>query len=345
MIDLRSDTLTVPTPTMRQAMANARVGDDVYAEDPTVNELQDRVASMFGKQAALFVPSGTMGNQISLAVHAASGSEVVADADAHIFHYENAAASVIARVQLLPIRSERGEMPIEEILRAIRPTAYYYPQTALIALESSHNRHGGTVPKLEWLRHVRALANNVGIPLHLDGARVWNAIAAGVGTAAEYGDLFDSLSVCLSKGLGAPMGSVVLGSRTFIEKARRWRKLLGGGMRQTGVMAAAGLTAIDEVRPLLPLDHRRAQHFAQRIAQHSAVHVDVSRVETNIVTFSVNNVADGDLVRHCEMLGLRIAPIKPGTLRAVWYHQIDDTITDQAAEILLNAVTTLVGTT
>ncbi len=174
-------------------MARAQVGDDVYAEDPTLNQLQDRLADMFGVEAALFVPSGTMGNQISIAVHAPAGTEVIVDADAHVFHYENAATSVIARAQLMPIRSDRGAMPLDDVRRAIRPKAYYYPQSVLIAVESTHNRHGGTVPSISWIRSLRELANAEGLALHLDGARLWNAIAAGHGQPNEYGTLFDSI--------------------------------------------------------------------------------------------------------------------------------------------------------
>lgn len=338
MIDLRSDTLTRPTPAMRDAMARAQVGDDVYAEDPTVNQLQDRLADMFGVEAALFVPSGTMGNQISIAVHAPAGTEVIVDADAHVFHYENAATSVIARAQLMPIRSDRGAMPLDDVRRAIRPKAYYYPQTVLIAVESTHNRHGGTIPSLEWIRSLKDLATAEGLALHLDGARVWNAIAAGYGQPRDYGALFDSISVCLSKGLGAPVGSVVLGSRVFIEKARRWRKMLGGGLRQSGTLAAACLIALDEIMPILGEDQRRARRFASAIANDARIRLDVDRVESNIVAFQMPGIDDAVVVRECEDRGLRIAPITPGTLRAVWYHEITDAQTDVAAEILLDVV-------
>ncbi len=319
-------------------MARAQVGDDVYAEDPTVNQLQDRLADMFGVEAALFVPSGTMGNQISIAVHAPAGTEVIVDADAHVFHYENAATSVIARAQLMPIRSDRGAMPLDDVRRAIRPKAYYYPQTVLIAVESTHNRHGGTIPSLEWIRSLKDLATAEGLALHLDGARVWNAIAAGYGQPRDYGALFDSISVCLSKGLGAPVGSVVLGSRVFIEKARRWRKMLGGGLRQSGTLAAACLIALDEIMPILGEDQRRARRFASAIANDARIRLDVDRVESNIVAFQTPGIDDAIVVRECEDRGLRIAPITPGTLRAVWYHEITDAQTDVAAEILLDVV-------
>ncbi|RPI65231.1 MAG: aminotransferase class I/II-fold pyridoxal phosphate-dependent enzyme, partial [Ignavibacteriae bacterium] len=316
MIDLRSDTLTVPDDGMRQAMASARVGDDVYSEDPTVNELQERVASMFGKEAALFVPSGTQGNQICIALHATTGEEVIAEQGAHSFHYENAATSVIARAQIHAIPSDAGSMVLEDVVAAIRPKAYYYPRTALIAVENSHNRHGGTVRSMSYLRQLRTVADQAGLPLHCDGARIWNAMAATDSRPEEHGALFDTLSVCLSKGLGAPIGSLILGTRDHIERARRWRKMLGGGTRQVGILAAAGLYALDTILPLIPNDHQRARRFAEAISTIPGVNVDLDRVQTNIVAFSVDHLTDADVVEACAQRGLRIAPIKPGLLRA-----------------------------
>lgn len=334
MIDLRSDTLTVPDEGMRAAMANAQVGDDVYSEDPTVEHLQERIAEMFGKEAALFVPSGTMGNQICLALHASTGEEVIAEQDAHIFHYENAAASVIARAQIHRIRSTAGEMFLDDVRDAIRPSAYYYPRTAVIAVENTHNRHGGTVVSTAYLQELRALATAHNLPMHCDGARLWNAIVATGTSARGYGDIFDTLSVCLSKGLGAPVGSVILGTRVNIERARRWRKMLGGGMRQTGILAAAGLYALDTVLPRIPEDHRRAQRFATGLADIQGVTIDLSRVQTNIVAFSVSDWKDADFVQACQQRGLRIAPIRAGVMRAVMYHQIDDAAVEQSLAVI-----------
>lgn len=343
MIDLRSDTLTRPTPAMYEAMARANVGDDVYAEDPAINALQERLAAMFGMESALFVPSGTMGNQLAIVTQTTAGDEVIVDADAHIMHYENAASSVIARVQLHPIRSVRAEMPLDDVIDAIRPAAYYYPQTTLVTVESSHNRQGGVVPRLSWLQQLRVLATERGLRIHLDGARLWNAIAAGVGNPIEYGRLFDSISVCLSKGLGAPVGSVLLGSHTMIEHARRWRKLLGGGMRQSGILAAAGMVALDDVLPLLPEDHRRARRFAEILAECPAIDIDVDSVETNIVAFQIPGITDDVIVHECAIRGVRLAPIRPGTLRAVWYHQISDEDTEAAAAIIVAVCNDLHG--
>lgn len=334
MIDLRSDTLTVPDEGMRAAMAAARVGDDVYSEDPTVEELQTRVAAMFGKEAALFVPSGTMGNQICLALHASTGEEVIAEHDAHIFHYENAAASVVARAQIHRIRSVAGEMDLDEVRDAIRPSAYYYPRTAVVAVENTHNRHGGTVVSTTYLHQLRALAQEHGLPMHCDGARLWNAMVATGTDARTYGDIFDTLSVCLSKGLGAPVGSLILGSRDAIERARRWRKMLGGGMRQTGILAAAGLYALDAILPNLGDDHRRAQTFARGLAGIDGITIDLTRVQTNIVAFSVPGWQDAAFVQACHQHGLRIAPIRAGVMRAVMYHQVDDHAVEHALSVI-----------
>lgn len=334
MIDLRSDTLTTPDEGMRAAMANAQVGDDVYSEDPTVEALQQRLADMFGKEAALFVPSGTQGNQISLALHASTGDEIICERDAHIFHYENAAASVIARAQIHGIPSEYGQMPLDLVEQAIRPAAYYYPRTAVIAVENSHNRHGGTVQPLDYLRDLRALADRRGLPMHCDGARIWNAMAStGVGPR-EYGELFDTMSVCLSKGLGAPIGSVILGTRANIERARRWRKMLGGGMRQVGVLAAAGHYALDHILPRLGYDHEHAQMFAGALVKDECIKIDLARVQTNIVVFTVPGIDDASFVQRCADRGLRIAPISPGTMRAVFYHQITTPMVHEAIAII-----------
>lgn len=334
MIDLRSDTLTVPEKGMREAMASAIVGDDVYGEDPTVNALQERVAEMFGKEAALFVPSGLMGNQICIALHTQTGDEVIAEADAHIMHFENAGASVIARVQLNTIRSTDGCMNLDEVREAIRPAIYYYARTSLIALENSHNRHGGTVLPLPYMQQVRALALESNIKMHCDGARLWNALVALECTPSEVAENFDTLSVCMSKGVGSPIGSLIVGSADDVQRARKWRKMLGGGMRQAGILAAACMYALDNVLPRLVDDHRRAQMFAAALSNIAGLTIDPWRVQTNIVCFSVRGWSDADFVQACAAKGLRIAPIRPGVLRAVFYHQITDADAKTAAEVI-----------
>ena len=337
MIDLRSDTLTTPDEGMRAAMAAAPVGDDIYAEDPTVNALQERVAEMFGYEAALFVPSGTQGNQICIAVHTGTGEEVIAERDAHIFHYENAGTSVIARGQIHAVPSEAGMMPLDAIREAVRPSAYYYPPTSLIAVENTHNRHGGTVLGLDYLKDVRALADELNLPLHCDGARIWNAMAATGVSAQEYGSLFDSMSVCLSKGLGAPVGSIILSTRDRIQKAWRWRKMLGGGMRQTGILAAAGHYVLDNILPKLGEDQAKARRFAETIADHPGVQIDMDRVQTNIVMFRVNR-ADAPFMEAMHQRGVRVAPIRPGVMRAVMYHQISMEQAETAAQAVRDAL-------
>lgn len=334
MIDLRSDTLTVPDEGMRAAMASAPVGDDVYGEDPTMNALQERVAAMFGKEAALFVPSGLMGNQICLALHTQTGDEVIAEADAHIMHFENSGASVIARVQLRTIASTDGCMDVAAIRDAIRPDIYYYARTALIALENSHNRHGGTVLSLGYMQSVRALATDSNIAMHLDGARIWNALVALECSAADVAANFDTISMCMSKGAGAPIGSLIVGSNEHITRARKWRKMLGGGMRQTGILAAACLYALDNIVPNLAHDHRRALMFADTLARTEGITIDPWRVQTNIVCFSVGGWTDVDFISACSAKGLRIAPIRRGVLRAVFYHQITDAQAAEAGEVI-----------
>lgn len=339
MIDLRSDTFTTPDDGMREAMARAPVGDDVYGEDPSLNALQDRMAELFGMEAALFVPSGTMGNQVSIALHASTGDEVIADADAHIFHYENAATAVIARSQIHGVKSESGAMAVDDVRAAIRPSAYYYPRTALIAVENSHNRHGGTVIPLEHVAQLHALAQEHGIAMHCDGARIWNACAALECTPQQAAQYFDTISVCMSKGAGAPVGSLILSSRTRIEQARRWRKMLGGGMRQAGILAAAALYALDHVVPKIPADHVRARRFAERLSKVEGISVDLERVQTNIVAFQVPGIEDASVVQACTARGLLIAPIKSGTLRCVFYHQISDEMAIAASDIITHVVT------
>lgn len=331
MIDLRSDTFTTPDQGMRDAMAGAAVGDDVYSEDPTVTTLQNRIAAMFGKEAALFVPSGTMGNQICLAIHCNAGTEVIAEADAHVFHYENGAASALARVQIHCIPSTDGAMSLDSVAHAVRPKAYYYPTTALIAVENTHNRHGGTVLPLDYLRELRNLASQEGIAMHCDGARIWNACIATGSSHAEMAAPFDTVNVCLSKGLGAPVGSVIVGTQGHIDKAIRWRKMLGGGMRQVGILAAGALYALDHVLPLLPADHRRAKAFADGLTSIPGVNVETWRVQTNMVRFNVP-VNDSVFVQSMRNHGVAIAPISKGLMRAVFYHQISDSDTAAAIE-------------
>ena len=292
MIDLRSDTVTKPTAAMRRAMAEAEVGDDVYGEDPTVNRLQERASELFEKEAALFVPTGSMGNQIAVKLHTRPGTEVVIEERGHIYNYEMAAMSAVSGALARPVRSADGTgiLRWEEIEPAAHGSdaAYYVAPTALVCLENSHNLAGGTVYTRARTEEICDRAHSAGLPVHLDGARLFNAAVATGETVAALARPADSVMFCLSKGLGAPVGSVLLGTRGFIEEARRWRKLLGGGMRQAGVLAAAALVALDETPPRLAEDHANARRLAEGVAHLPGVRIDPERVVTNICIFDVS---------------------------------------------------------
>lgn len=323
MIDLRSDTVTVPTPEMRRAMAEAPVGDDVYGEDPTVNALQEYAADLLGKEAALFVPTGVMGNQIGLALHTRRGDEVIVEGESHIFHYETGAPAMLSGVQLHCISSENGAPTPETIRRAIRPGEYYFTRTALLCLENTHNRHGGTVLSLEYIRTAAAIAREVGIAFHCDGARLWNACAATGIFPRDYATEFDTLSVCLSKGLGAPAGSLIVGTKDHITAARKYRKIFGGGMRQAGILAAAGLHALQFHRELLPQDHENARLFATQLAESGAVSIDLAAVQTNIVVFALHDAsAMSSVIEKCRQHGVLVSAGRPGVIRAVFHFQV-----------------------
>jgi threonine aldolase len=292
LIDLRSDTVTKPTPSMRRAMAEAEVGDDVYGEDPTVNRLQERAAELFGKEAALFVPTGSMGNQIAVKLHTRPGQEVVIEERGHIYNYEMAAMSAVSGALARPVRSADGSgiLTWADVRAAVHANdaPYYVARTGLVALENSHNLAGGSLMTVGRTEELCDGAHSLGLPVHLDGARIFNAAAALGETVAALAAPADSVMFCLSKGLGAPVGSMLLGTRAFIEEARRWRKLLGGGMRQAGVLAAAGLVALEETPPRLHEDHANARRLAEGLTELPGVRVDPERVQTNIVIFDVS---------------------------------------------------------
>src|SRR5215210_4846520 len=292
MIDLRSDTVARPTPAMRRAMMDAEVGDDVYGEDPTVNRLQERAAEIFEKEAALFVPTGSMGNQIAVKLHTRPGEEVVIEERGHIYNYEMAAMSAVSGALARPVRSGDGSgiLTWEEVRAAIHANnaPYYVARTGLVALENSHNLAGGSVLSRGRAEEICDGAHSLGIPVHLDGARIFNAAEALGETVAALARPADSVMFCLSKGLGAPVGSLLLGTREFVEEARRWRKLLGGGMRQAGVLAAAGLVALEQTPPRLAEDHANARRLAYALAELPGVKIDPERVRTNIVIFDVS---------------------------------------------------------
>ncbi len=282
-VELRSDTFTLPTASMRAAMAAAEVGDDVWDEDPTIHRLQNRAAEMVGKEASLFVPSGTMGNLCAVLSHTRAGEEVILEGDSHIFHSEVAGASVVGGLQLRPLETEDGRLQTEQVRRAIREPDIHQPRTALLCLENTHNRKGGTCLSPAQTVALSDVAHEAGFPVHLDGARVFNAaVALRIDVRALTAPV-DSVMFCLSKGLSAPVGSMLAGSQDFIERARRMRKMLGGGMRQAGVLAAAGLCALNEMVDRLAEDHANARRLAEGLRGLPGVDIDVSKVETNMV--------------------------------------------------------------
>lgn len=325
-VDLRSDTLTRPTPAMREAMMAAEVGDDVFGEDPTINQLQEKVAEMTGKEAALFVTSGTQGNQVSLNAQTRPGQEVICDKNCHIFNYECGGAAMLAGVQLNGLDGKNGLLTKAMIEAAIRPADDHYPQTGLICLENTHNRGGGNIYPLDEMRRIYEFAQSRQLPVHLDGARLWNAsVATGI-SLKEYCKYADSVSLCFSKGLGAPVGSIVAGDKAFIQRAHLYRKAYGGGIRQGGILAAAALHAIEHQLPKLAEDHRRAKAFAEALHQLPGIHVPAESVETNIVIFEVDpkKIDAADLVRQLQVNGVLMFQFGPTRIRAVMHLHITD---------------------
>jgi len=334
MIDLRSDTVTRPTRAMREAMFAAEVGDDVYGEDPTVNRLEKDAAAVFGREAAIFVPSGTMGNQIAVRLHTKHGQEVVCEARAHVMDWEMATTAAFSGCQLRTVAGERGSLTWEQISRAIGPKIYYRAQTGLICIENTHNMAGGTVTPVAAMRKICEGAHAVGLPVHLDGARIFNAAAALGVEVSELTRGFDTVMFCLSKGLGAPVGSMLVGSRAAIEQARIFRKALGGGMRQAGILAAAGLIALHEMTVRLADDHANARLLAESIAEARNAEIDLEAVETNIVIFRLRN---GDAAKFCDGLkqkGVLASAIGADAVRFVTHYDVDREACERAAALV-----------
>jgi threonine aldolase len=291
MIDLRSDTVTKPTVQMRKAMAEAEVGDDVYGEDPTINLLQEKAAEIFGKEAALFVPTGSMGNQIAVKLHTKPGDEVIIESRGHIFNYEMGTPSVVSGVMIRPVKSanDNGMLTWAEIESAVHINQPYYAcPTGLICLENTHNFGGGSVMSAEQTSEICTNAHKLNLPVHLDGARIFNSAVAQNETVANLSKSVDSVQFCLSKGLGAPVGSILVGKKDFINEARSWRKRFGGGMRQVGILAAAGLIALTESPKILHIDHENAKRLAEGVANIKGISIDAEKVVTNIVLFDVS---------------------------------------------------------
>ncbi|RKY91422.1 MAG: low specificity L-threonine aldolase [Ignavibacteriae bacterium] len=335
MIDLRSDTLTKPSEGMRKAMYEAEVGDDVFKEDPTVNKLEEYTAELLGKDAALYVPSGMMGNQICLNVSTNPGDEVICEADAHIFNYESGSPAMLSGIQLMTVKGSLGVMTTEQVEPLIRPKdAYYMPQTKVIEVENTHNRAGGTIHPIENIIALKELAKKHNLYYHLDGARLWNAsVETGI-TVKEYASHFDSVSCCLSKGLGAPVGSVIAGTKEFIKEAFRVRKSWGGGMRQVGILAAAGLYALQNNIERLKEDHRRAKYLAERINDIKNLEINMNSVHTNILLFKPLTMTVSEAMIKCKENGLLVIQGTVDTLRAITHLDVNDSDVEKAADIL-----------
>lgn len=325
-IDLRSDTVTLPTTEMKEAMVNAPLGDDVYGEDPTTNAFQEEMAGLFGMEAGLFVPTGVLGNQLALKAWTQPGEEVIVERESHIFNYETAAPALMSAVQLNTVPTRRGVFALDDLAGAIRPPEYYYPLTSLVCIENTHNRYGGTLYGVERIRELQRFCTERNLRLHLDGARIWNAHVATGTTLREYGQSVDSISICFSKGLGAPMGSMLLGPRDFIERAHKFRKIFGGGMRQTGIMAAAAQHAVNHHLQLLAKDHERARLLADGLQRRDGFFVDESRVQTNMVLldFTASALSPNRAMQLLADNGILIGKGMGRALRAVTHLGLSD---------------------
>lgn len=342
MIDLRSDTVTKPTDNMRKAMARAEVGDDVYGEDPTVNRLQDMAAAMLGKRFALFVPSGTMANQLAIRSHTQPGQEIIVESKSHIVRYEQGAAGALAGVQLHWVLGERGVMTAEQVEAAVRPNDPHSITTALICIENTHNAGGGTIYPLSTIEKIRAIAVRHGIPMHLDGARLFNAVAATTLPPTVYAQHFETVSLCLSKGLGAPVGSLLISNdQRLMDRARRFRRMYGGAMRQAGILAAAGIYALDRHVARLKTDHDHAKKLARLLQQIPAIQIAPQYVETNIVMFDIldEQRSPTELVAALKEQGVLINAIGGQSYRAVTHLHITDKQIDEAGAAFANVLT------
>lgn len=324
MIDLRSDTITKPTPEMLRFMMKAEVGDDVFGEDPTVNTLQEKVATLFGMEAGLFVPSGTMSNQLGVKVLTQPGDEILIDDKGHIYNYEASAAAVLSGIQISSIKGKRGKLSVARLIHKVRGTHDWEPKTRVICLENSTNKGGGTCYKRWELETLKSFADDYGLAIHLDGARIWNAMLATEIEPEFFGEIADTISVCFSKGLGAPVGSMLLSSKENSVKAKRFRKMWGGGMRQIGILAAAADYAIDNHWPLMKEDHRRAKELAKVIDGCEQLSIKMKNVETNILIFELMSDDAATALKKLESHGVLMTAFGPTTLRATFHFQVGD---------------------
>ncbi len=333
-IDLRSDTVTRPSPGMLDAMMNARVGDDVYGEDPSVNALEEKLASMFRMQAGIYCPSGTMTNQIAINVHVRPGDEVICDQMAHIYNYEGGGIARNSSASVRLLQGDRGRFTAEDVLANINPDNIHAARTKLVEVENTVNKAGGSFWNIKEIRRIREVVDKFGLKFHLDGARLFNALVETGESPEQYGELFDSISICLSKGLGAPVGSVLLGTKEFIKEARRTRKAFGGAMRQAGFMAAAGLYALDNNIQRLKEDHQRARAIAEVLSEQPYVDT-VFPAETNIIVFKlVQSLLDKDFINYLKDKNIHCSVFGPQTIRMVTHLDFTDEMLDTTVSVL-----------
>lgn len=338
LIDLRSDTVTKPTTAMREAMAKAEVGDDVFGDDPTVKELEIETATLLGKEAALFTASGTMANQLALRSQTEPGDEVLVEANAHIYYYEGGGPAALSGVMCRCLEGQRGIFTGSDVEAALRPSDPHFPRTRLVCIENTHNRGGGKIWSPEQTREVAVMARKHNLQLHLDGARLWNAsVATGI-AERDYAAAFDTVSVCFSKGLGAPIGSALVGSKAVIDRARRFRKMIGGGMRQAGVIAAGALYALRQHRARLAEDHANARRLAAGLAKIKGLETDPAQVETNMVRFAVRTIPAAQFVEGLKSRGVLVLPVARDTIRAVTNLMVTTADIDRALGIIAEAL-------
>jgi threonine aldolase len=334
-IDLRSDTVTKPSPEMRRVIFEAEVGDDVFGEDPSINELQKYAAELLGKEAALFVPSGVMGNQLCLNILTEPGDEVICERDAHIFNYESGSPSALSGIQLYPIDGKNGVITADQVEDAIRPpSAYYMPRTKVIEIENTHNRAGGTIFPIETIKELRQVADKNNLYLHLDGARIWNASVASGIAVKEYAKYCDTMSCCLSKALGAPVGSIIAGTSEMMKKAFRKRKAWGGGMRQAGILASAGLYALKNNIERLKEDHQKAQDLAKCIASLPNLEIDLDSVQTNILICEPKNMNVTDAIKILMDKGVLVSVARKDAIRIITHLDVSPEEIEKTKEVL-----------
>jgi threonine aldolase len=343
VIDLRSDTITRPTPAMRAAMHSAEVGDDVFSEDPTVNRLEERVAGLLGKEAALFVPSGTMSNQICVKAHTQPGDELICEATGHIYQFEVGGPAVLSGVTCRTLEGDYGILDVTQLDGKVRPVNDHLVRTRLVCLENTHNRGGGRIYPIEKIEAISTWARANGLIMHLDGARLWNAIVASGIKAAQWAKHFDTVSVCFSKGLGAPVGSALVGPREFVIRARKIRKLFGGGMRQAGVIAAAALYAVENHVERLAEDHKNARTIGQAVADTPGLRLDPPDIDTNILFFDIDPELGTakQVAAALKERGLRVHPTAPQTIRCCTHLDVSAAQAERAAETIRQTVSRL----